>query len=541
MMVLKDGDFGSRQIDREVVGRFFSALLDVHFHKDVLAMAIHRARYTLAVIALLGLIGCKSSSNNATTASKTNPFGSNVAANGAKTPVPAKPSTQVPVPGGPNAPAASGLASQPGSATPSSRYPGTPASFNQMSAVPGGAAGAYPAAPQTSMGSPATADSLTNPQRGYYQGTTSPYGSPAQPAGPGASPAVTNNPYVAGAPGTSAGFKSGARDYTSGAGPTDYTASTNTGNARSSVITPRYSAAADRYGADNGPVPSAGPDRYDPMATRYPAGAPSGASDRYTPSLDRSSPSTDRYSPGASNYNSTLDRNAGGVDRYPAGAGYGNSARQGSAYDSMAVAPSVSGTPYGSGSAYSAAPPAGAARGSASDPYSSAGRPSAAAGAGLSGGDRISNPYGNALPSTTPSRPTSAGYDRAGTASSRDYPSTNAPVPSGNSGYGAPPSNYPSNSGYGQPAGGYAPGNGGYNAPAADSGYAPQSASPYRSSTGSAPAAAAPDSEYRPFGTSSYAPKSAANNDTLTAARAASDIKIDSSVKPASYSTDYLR
>jgi len=86
-------------------------------------MAIPRARYTLAAIALLGLVGCQSSGNNST-ASKANPFSnSNVAASGTKTAYPAKPSTQT-NPNGTNPSTAGGLATQPGGMAPASPYPG---------------------------------------------------------------------------------------------------------------------------------------------------------------------------------------------------------------------------------------------------------------------------------------------------------------------------------------------------------------------------------------------------------------------------------
>ena len=486
-------------------------------------MAIHRARYTLAVIALVGLVGCQSNSGS-TALSKANPFSSKTAASGSKTQYPPKPSTQVPNPTGTNAPMASGLAANPGATGPSSNYPATATSFNSLSAVPGGTgtaiSGSYPSGSQLGTRAAGAGDPLVSPQQGYYPNSAS---SPTQRAGatPPA-PSVTTNPYVpsdAGtarsAPATSGGFRSGARDYTSGA--TDYTASANANSNRGSAIVPRYGAAADRYGADASAATPAGADRL------------------------------------------------------------GSTARSGSGYDPIANARANSGAPFGPGNGYPSAAPAAGSRDSVSDPFRSGSRPSTPPGLSAPPTDRSPNPYSNAYSAAGASRPAGTSNDRGAAPNYPDYPATSAPpssrsnsynppagsnVPGNSNGYNPPASSYtPGSTGYNPPASSYTPGSTGYNPPASgyppansyppasdyrpgDNGYNPPSTSPYRSPTGSTTPAAAPasddDPHYRPGSTSDYVPRSSASS----MARAPSDARIGGGVNPSGYGSgagDYLR
>jgi hypothetical protein len=515
----------------EVVGLYLSPFLMSSFHKDALAMGIYRAQYALAMIALIGLAGCQSSGSNNLAFWKSNPFGGKTDSSTAKAQYPAKPSTQVPNPAGTNTPAANGLATNRTTAPLSPTSPVATASFTTPSGSPSGVKSVNPGASSPSYGpsagSAAAVDPVVGPQRGYYSSSGYTAGNRAAatgvstPAAAGVSMPAAAGSYAAmdqrashNAVPSSAGFRSGARDYVSPA--TDYTASANTSAARNGAIIPRYGASADRYGT---------------TADRTPAAS------------DRPGASPDRYSSGGDRYDAAANPAAAGMDRY------GSAPRAGSSYDPVAAAPSAASSPYGPNGAYPAAGPATGSRSGVTDPFQATNRSSPYPAAGVSGADRNSAAYANPYANPGSARPSNSGSDRTGAPNYRDYPSTDTPASPGSTGYNPPAGSYaPGSSGSGAPAGDYRPGSTGYNPPASDyrpgtTSYNPPSASPYRApaaSTASSTAVADDLPPYRPGNTSDYVPRSAAS----TAARDLPGSRVDSSVRPTGYDsggTNYTR
>jgi len=494
-------------------------------------MGIHRARFALALMALAGLAGCTSSGNNNQAFWKTNPFASKTASATSKPEYPAKPSTQVANPAGSNAPATGGLASRP-SSTPSgissksstappasTAYPGATTSFN----APSGAAGSGLPAYGAPGGTASTMDPTISPQRGPYSSSAYNAGNRATAGGVGT---PTSNPYATNdsasrynTASATAGFKSGAKDYT--APPTDYASPAGSASARGGVTIPRYNASADRYGTPASP-------------------------DRAGTGTDRYSSSTDRYA---------TNPTAAGMDRY------GSGARSGSSYDPIGAARSNSPSPYGPNASMAGAASV-ASRGGMSDPFQANNRSTPPGGSGLGSSDRNPAVYSNPYANTSASRPAAGMNDRAApstndrfsTPSYRDYPATgassspagrtNSSPAAGNfapasSATGAPSGDYRSNTNGAGPASDYRSTNMGQSSPSAS----------YRSTNGSAPPSsnvAADDAPpFRPGSTSDYVPRSANPGPAANAAGSGlSGSRIDTSARPSSYNSgaaDYMR